>query len=58
MGGTWSVDPEIGAGLSAGGFSNHFLRPEYQRDKVRIFLEGLNGKYDGNYKCVFSYNLT
>ncbi len=30
VGGTWSANPEIAAGLSAGGFSNYWPRPQYQ----------------------------
>ncbi|KAF8265866.1 subtilisin-like protein [Lactarius quietus] len=41
VGGTMGEHPGVAAELSGGGFSNHFLRPEYQDDVVPIFLEHL-----------------
>jgi len=58
VGGTTSKEPEIAARISGGGFSNHFPRPSYQDDVVRIFLGHLGSQYDGMYKCVFWRDLT
>ena len=44
--------PEVAASLSGGGFSNYFVRPEYQAKVVPAFLQKLNGMYDGHYKFV------
>ncbi|KAH9058057.1 subtilisin-like protein [Lactarius vividus] len=49
VGGTTSQLPEVAASLSGGGFSNYFLRPDYQDDVVGIFLRRLGSKYDGMY---------
>ncbi|KAI9442972.1 subtilisin-like protein [Lactarius indigo] len=49
VGGTMDLDPEVAAELSGGGFSNHFLRPDYQDDVVPAFLRRLGSQYDGYY---------
>ncbi len=57
VGGTTKSLPEIAAPLSGGGFSNYFLRPEYQDRDVPDFFKRLGGKYKGLYKCVFCRGL-
>ena len=39
VGGTWYQNPEEGAQFSAGGFSNIFPQPAYQRAAVASFIE-------------------
>ncbi|KAG0029601.1 hypothetical protein BGZ82_007837 [Podila clonocystis] len=41
--------PEVGAELSAGGFSNHFGRPKYQASAVDGYLNKLGAVYQGRY---------
>ncbi|KAH9030352.1 subtilisin-like protein [Lactarius pseudohatsudake] len=48
VGGT-TGNPEVAAGLSGGGFSNHFPRPKYQDYDIPSFLEQLGSKHDGLY---------
>jgi hypothetical protein len=52
VGGTMMYNPEVGAGLSGGGFSWYFPRPRYQQVAVRQFLGGIKSQYQGLYKCV------
>ena len=46
--------PEVAAYISGGGFSDYFLRPNYQHVAVSSFLqvETLENVYRGMYKCV------
>ncbi|KAH8982286.1 subtilisin-like protein [Lactarius akahatsu] len=48
VGGT-TGNPEVAAEFSGGGFSNDFLRPEYQQVVVPPYLEQLGSKHDGLY---------
>ncbi len=59
VGGT-TGDIEIAAGISGGGFSNYFPRPEYQDNSVPTFLQRFGSQYNGWYKCVqvFCHDLT
>ncbi|KAK2462494.1 hypothetical protein APHAL10511_005464 [Amanita phalloides] len=41
--------PEVGAGLSAGGFSNYFPQPGYQTVAVAGYLSKLGGTYSGRF---------
>ncbi|KAI9453248.1 subtilisin-like protein [Lactarius psammicola] len=52
VGGTTGEDPEVGANLSGGGFSNHFAQPKYQEDAVPTFLKHLGSQYDGMYNAT------
>ncbi|KAH9053651.1 subtilisin-like protein [Lactarius vividus] len=49
IGGTTGYEPEIAAGLSGGGFSDYFKRPDYQDVAVTAFFENLGGMYRGLY---------
>jgi len=49
VGGTTSSNPEIGAELSAGGFSNLFPRPPFQNDAVIPFIDSIGDLYKGLY---------
>ncbi|KAH9174164.1 subtilisin-like protein [Lactarius sanguifluus] len=49
VGGTTSFTPEVAADLSGGGFSEYFLRPEYQQRAVSTFLNNLGQQYSGLY---------
>ncbi|KAH8983973.1 subtilisin-like protein [Lactarius hatsudake] len=49
VGGTMSFRPEVAASLSGGGFSEYFLRPEYQQRAVSTFLDNLGQQYSGLY---------
>ncbi|KAH9077523.1 subtilisin-like protein [Lactarius deliciosus] len=49
VGGTTSVEPEVAASLSGGGFSDYFARPEYQQQAVSTFLDNLGHQYSGLY---------
>ncbi|KAH8981133.1 subtilisin-like protein [Lactarius akahatsu] len=49
VGGTTSFDPEVGASLSGGGFSEYFRRPKYQQQAVSTFLDNLGQQYSGLY---------
>ncbi|KAI9451820.1 subtilisin-like protein [Lactarius psammicola] len=49
VGGTFNITPEIAAGLSGGGFSDHFPRPVYQRKAVPHFFKSLGSQYRGMY---------
>ncbi|KAH9010430.1 peptidase S8/S53 domain-containing protein [Lactarius pseudohatsudake] len=49
VGGTTSFMPEVAASLSGGGFSEYFLRPEYQQQAVSTFLDNLGQQYSGLY---------
>ncbi|KAH8976371.1 subtilisin-like protein [Lactarius deliciosus] len=49
VGGTTSFDPEVGASLSGGGFSEYFRRPRYQQQAVSTFLDNLGQQYAGLY---------
>ncbi|KAH9175609.1 subtilisin-like protein [Lactarius sanguifluus] len=48
VGGTTDI-PEVAAELSGGGFSNYFMRPEYQQVVVPPYLEQLGSQYSGLY---------
>ncbi|KAH9060645.1 subtilisin-like protein [Lactarius vividus] len=52
VGGTISDDPEVGAPLSSGGFSNHFKRPDFQDKVVPHFLQNLGNRYNGLYNAT------
>ncbi|KAH9007659.1 subtilisin-like protein [Lactarius hengduanensis] len=41
--------PEVAAGLSGGGFSNLFGRPNYQQQAVSSYLQNLGDQYQGMY---------
>jgi hypothetical protein len=45
---------EVAATSSGGGFSDYFLRPDYQQEAVSSFLQvqTLDNLYDGFYKCA------
>ncbi|KAH9160872.1 peptidase S8/S53 domain-containing protein, partial [Lactarius sanguifluus] len=49
VGGTTSVEPEVAASLSGGGFSDYFARPAYQQQAVSTFLDNLGHQYSGLY---------
>ncbi|KAH9029311.1 subtilisin-like protein [Lactarius deliciosus] len=49
VGGTTSFTPEVAASLSGGGFSEYFLRPEYQERAVSTFLDNLGQEHSGLY---------
>ncbi|KAH9053815.1 peptidase S8/S53 domain-containing protein [Lactarius vividus] len=49
VGGTTSFMPEVAASLSGGGFSEYFVRPEYQHRAVSTFLDNLGQQYSGLY---------
>ena len=44
--------PEVAAPISGGGFSNIFLRPQFQQQVVPAFLRNFGNQYQGMYKCV------
>ncbi|KAI9442986.1 subtilisin-like protein [Lactarius indigo] len=48
VGGTTGY-PEVALSFSGGGFSNYFLRPDYQEIVVPIYLDQLGSKYEGLY---------
>ncbi|TFY80682.1 hypothetical protein EWM64_g3330, partial [Hericium alpestre] len=50
VGGTTSVNPEVAASLSSGGFSNYFARPTYQATAVSAFLKQLGTQNAGLFK--------
>jgi hypothetical protein len=43
VGGTAGANPEVGIGYSGGGWSNVFPVPDYQKDAVQSYVNGLNG---------------
>ena len=45
-------NPEYGAIFSGGGFSHYFPRPPYQRNAVPTFLQRLQDRYEGLYRCA------
>ncbi|KAF8258637.1 peptidase S8/S53 domain-containing protein [Lactarius quietus] len=47
VGGTTDIDPERGAEISGGGFSDYFRRPDFQDDAVPEFLNTLGSQYRG-----------
>ncbi|THH10645.1 hypothetical protein EW146_g8305 [Bondarzewia mesenterica] len=49
VGGTTGVNPETGASLSSGGFSNYFSIPSYQASAVSSYLSTLGSTYSGLY---------
>ncbi|KAI0306132.1 subtilisin-like protein [Multifurca ochricompacta] len=51
VGGTTSVNPEVAASLSTGGFSNYFARPDYQDSTVSHYLSNLGSQYSGLYNA-------
>ncbi|KAI9435317.1 subtilisin-like protein [Lactarius indigo] len=51
VGGTMSFNPEVGAVISSGGFSDYFLRPYYQSEAVPTFLQSLGDQYQGMYNA-------
>ena len=52
--GTTGYSPEVAASISGAGFSDYFVRPDYQQEAVSSFLQGetLENEYQGKYKCV------
>ncbi len=54
---TW-YNPEVGAAISGGGFSTHFVRERYQNGVVFRFFQSLGTRYHGLYKCVHCCTLT
>ncbi|KAI9453129.1 subtilisin-like protein [Lactarius psammicola] len=51
VGGTTDYEPEVAARISGGGFSNHFQRPDYQKDVVPTFLQHLGSLHQGFYNA-------
>ncbi|KAH9061966.1 subtilisin-like protein [Lactarius vividus] len=51
VGGTTDYEPEVGAELSGGGFSDYFERPWYQEEAVSTFLRHLGSQYHGLYNA-------
>jgi tripeptidyl-peptidase-1 len=49
VGATSGTKPEVGAGLSAGGFSNVFSQPTYQLFAVTEYLNSLGSQYNGRF---------
>ncbi|KAH9059476.1 subtilisin-like protein [Lactarius deliciosus] len=49
VGATTDFEPEVGADLSGGGFSDYFERPWYQEEAVSTFLQHLGNQYQGLY---------
>lgn len=49
MGATDGNQPESAAALSAGGFSNYWSQPDYQKSAVSRYLTSLGDKYQGKY---------
>ncbi|EIN06456.1 family S53 protease [Punctularia strigosozonata HHB-11173 SS5] len=49
VGATENVNPERGAELSAGGFSNYFSQPSWQASAVSSYLTKLGSEYSGAY---------
>jgi hypothetical protein len=43
VGGTAGANPEVGIDYSGGGWSNVFPVPDYQKDIVQSYVNGLNG---------------
>jgi len=58
VGGTMRYNPEFGADLSGGGFSNHFVRERYQNPFVYTFFQWIGTRHYGLYKCVHCCTLT
>ena len=56
VGGTFGI-PEVGASFTGGGFSRYFAQPAYQKLAVDGFLTRLEGKYNGLFKYVRSFDL-
>ncbi|KAH9060350.1 subtilisin-like protein [Lactarius deliciosus] len=52
VGGTTDFDPEVGAVISGGGFSDYFKIPDYQRQAVPGFFQILGDKYNGLYNAT------
>ena len=57
VGGTTEFDPERGATMSGGGFSDYFDRPPYQDEAVPPFLQKLGNQYQGLFKWVRLHDL-
>ncbi|KAF9004123.1 subtilisin-like protein [Hymenopellis radicata] len=51
VGATTYTNPEIGADLSSGGFSNYFSAPSYQTSAVNGYLAELGSEYSGLYNA-------
>ncbi|EIN06455.1 subtilisin-like protein [Punctularia strigosozonata HHB-11173 SS5] len=49
VGATENVNPERGAELSAGGFSNYFAQPSYQSTAVESYLTKLGSEFSGKF---------
>lgn len=49
VGATENVNPEKGAELSAGGFSNFFAQPSFQTDAVEAYLTKLGSEFSGRF---------
>ncbi|KAH9062365.1 subtilisin-like protein [Lactarius vividus] len=52
VGGTTDYNPEVGAVISGGGFSDYFKIPDYQRQAVPGFFQILGDKYKGLYNAT------
>ncbi|KAH8982204.1 peptidase S8/S53 domain-containing protein [Lactarius akahatsu] len=51
VGATTDYEPEVGADLSGGGFSDYFERPWCQEEAVSTFLQHLGNQYHGLYNA-------
>ncbi|KAH9033516.1 subtilisin-like protein [Lactarius pseudohatsudake] len=51
VGGTTNYEPEVATWFSGGGFSDHFVRPPYQRQAVPPFLQNLGSRHQGLYNA-------
>ncbi|KAH9177903.1 subtilisin-like protein [Lactarius sanguifluus] len=51
VGATTDYEPEVGADLSGGGFSDYFERPWYQEEAVSTLLQHLGNQYQGLYNA-------
>jgi tripeptidyl-peptidase-1 len=51
VGGTDGTNPEKVAGFSTGGFSNIFSVPDFQKDVVQNYINGLGDTYKGMYNA-------
>lgn len=49
VGATTEINPEVGASLSSGGFSNVFNTPSFQLSAVSAYLSWLGDEYSGLY---------
>ncbi|KAK7899973.1 Tripeptidyl-peptidase sed2 [Exophiala xenobiotica] len=49
VGGTYSLNPEIAAAFTSGGFSNYFPQPTWQTDTMKDYFNKLRDKNKGYY---------